>query len=366
MVGPAVPIPVPKEVLDALTSVEVTTTAGQSSGFQLTFDLSDQSPLHTIFLLTGGGVPPIIRVIILVTVKGMATVLMDGVMTQHQVSPGSKPGKSTLTVTGEDLTAVMDWIDFSGFPYPAMPAEARIALIIAKYAMFGMIPKVMPSILIDVPIPVERIPRHQGSDLKYINQLAEDVGYVFYIDPGPKPGMNTAYWGPEIKVGVPQPALNLNMDANKNVESLNFTFNHHNKALPVLFIQNLATKAPIIIPVPDITPLNPPLGAIPPIPKRIDLISGTAKLSPIQAALIGLAKAAKSSDVVSGSGTLDVQRYGHVLKARKLVGVRGVGQAFDGLYYVNSVTHNIKRGEYKQSFNLTRNGLISTLPKVPV
>ena len=40
--------------------------------------------------------------------------------------------------------------------------------------------------------------------------------------------------------------------------------------------------------------------------------------------------------------------------------------AFDGLYYVSSVTHNIRRGEYKQSFTLARNGLVSTLPQVPV
>ena len=59
-------------------------------------------------------------------------------------------------------------------------------------------------------------------------------------------------------------------------------------------------------------------------------------------------------------------RYGRVLKARRLVGVRGAGTAFDGLYYVKSVTHSIKRGEYKQSFTLVRNGLISTLPAVPV
>ena len=38
---------------------------------------------------------------------------------------------------------------------------------------------------------------------------------------------------------------------------------------------------------------------------------------------------------------------------------------YDGLYYVNSVTHNIKRGEYKQSFNLSRDGLISNTPVVP-
>ena len=42
-----------------------------------------------------------------------------------------------------------------------------------------------------------------------------------------------------------------------------------------------------------------------------------------------------------------------MLKARSLVGVRGAGVAYDGLYYVKSVTHNIKRGEYTQSFTLT-------------
>ena len=78
-----------------------------------------------------------------------------------------------------------------------------------------------------------------------------------------------------------------------------------------------------------------------------------------------LAEAAKSADSVSGSGNLDVLRYGRLLKARQLVGVRGVGTAFDGLYYVKSVTTTLKQGELKQSFQLTRNGLISITPKVP-
>ena len=177
--------------------------------------------------------------------------------------------------------------------------------------------------------------------------------------------MSVAYWGPEIKVGAPQPALNVGMDAHTNVETVSLNYNSESKKLPVVFIHNQATKIPIPIPIPDVTPLNPPLGLVPPLPKDIEPITGTAKLSPIRAALIGLAKAAKSSDAVSATGTLDVMRYGRVLKARKLVGLRGVGMAFDGLYYVTSVTHNIKRGEYKQSFTLSRNGLISTFSKVP-
>jgi len=364
MIGPVVPIPVPKPVLDALTSVQVTTAAGSPSGFQLTFTLNNRSPLHTLFLIAGAQTP-MLRVIIVVTINGSANVLMDGVMTNQQVSPGSKPGESTLTVTGEDLTKVMSLIDFSGIPFPAMPPEARVALIIAKYAMFGMIPLVIPSLFTDFPIPVERIPVQQGHDLEYIKHLANDVGYVFYIDSGPAPGTNVAYWGPEIKVGVPQPALNYDMDAMTNVESLSFNFDGSNATMPIVFIHNSLSKIPIPIPIPNINPLQPPLGLISAPLTNIKMLKDTAKLSPMAAIGVGLAEAAKSADSVSGNGALDVVRYGRLLKARQLVGVRGVGTAFDGLYYVKSVTTTLKQGELKQSFQLTRNGLISITPKVP-
>jgi hypothetical protein len=366
LIGPGAPLPVPKEVLDALDSVQVTRPSRGASGFQLAFKLSNQSPLQTLFLLAGGATPPLMRVLILVTVAGMTEVLMDGVMTNHQISAASEGGKATLTVTGEDLSRVMDYIDFSGIPYPAMPPEARVAIILAKYAVLGIIPMVIPSILIDVPIPIERIPIQDGKDLAYVKQLADDVGYVFYVEPGPAPGTSVAYWGPEIKVGVPQPALNVDMDMLTNVKSFSPSFNSESATLPVILIYLKETHTPIPIPIPPITPLDPPLGAIPPFPKNIEWITDrTGKLSPIQAALIGLTKAAQSNEAVTATGSLDVLRYGRPLKPRRLVGVRGAGPAFDGLYYVKSVTDTIKRGEYAQSFSLSRNGLLSTLPKVP-
>ena len=365
MIGPAVPIPVPPEVLDALQSVQVSTSTDGPSGFQLTFELSKRSPLHTLFLLAGGATPPLMRVVIAVTVGGATEVLMDGVMTNHQVSGGGAGQNPTLTVTGEDLTRVMDYIDFSGIPYPAMPDFARVLLIVAKYSVLGIIPMVIPSVLTDIPIPIDRIPTQQGKDLAYVRMLADRVGYVFYLEPGPLPGMSRAYWGPEIKVGVPQPALNIDMDAHTNVDSLSFSFDAEKAVLPVMMIYVKETHTPVPIPVPSITPLSPPLGAVPPIPKKIEWITGLSKYSPVQAAAIGLAKAAKTAEVVTATGSLNVLRYGRVLKARGLVGVRGGGLAFDGLYYVRQVTHDLKRGEYKQSFTLSRNGLVSTLPSVP-
>lgn len=365
LAGPAVPVPVPRAVMDALIAIQVTTSAGSRSGFQLSFAVDNHSPLHSLLLLAGGQVPWL-RIMLVVTVNSTPQVMMDGLVTKQEVSGSNEPGQSVLTVTGEDLSVAMDQQEFNGLPYPAMPAEARVALIIAKYALFGMVPLVIPQIFSDTPIPVDRIPCHEGTDLAYIQRLAKDAGHVFYVDPGPLPGMNTAYWGPEIKVGPVQPALNLGMDAHSNVDNLSFAVDHDKASLPIVFIQNQQTKVPIPLPIPDISLANPPLGALPPIPKSLNLMKETAKLSPMAALAKGLAAAAGSSEVVSASGSLDVLRYGHLLKARQLVGVRGAGLAFDGLYYVKSVTSNFKAGEFKQSFQLTRNGLISTLPRIPV
>lgn len=369
LVGPIVPIPVPKVVLDALESVSVTSAAGSSSGFQMDFTLTSKSPLNNIFILAAGtngsfGVPPL-RVILIVTIGNLPQVLFDGVMTNIEVQAGQRNTPGKLTITGDDLTKVMDMQDFSGLPFPAMPVEARIALIVAKYAVFGIIPIIIPLFFSDIPIPTDKIPAQKGTDLQYCKLLADQAGYVFYIEPGKIPGTNTAYFGPEIKIGIPQPALNMDMDAHTNVESLSFNFDSTKGVLPIVFIQNQLTRAPIPIPIPNINPLQPPLGVLPTPISNITFMKDTAKLSPMQAISIGLKEAAKSQDAVTVSGSLDVLRYGRLLNARQLVGVRGAGLLYDGLYFVKSVTSTIKKGEIKQSFNLTRNGLISITPKVP-
>ena len=170
--------------------------------------------------------------------------LIDGVVTQQQVLPGADTAHSTLSITGEDLTVVMKQIDFSGFPFPATPAEGRVGLMLLKYAWLGIVPMVIPSVMIDVPIPTNQIPSQQGTDFDYINELADKVGYVFYLEPQSTPGMSVGYWGPQIKVGVPQPALNINMDAHSNCESLSFTFDNQLREMPTVFVYNELTKVP--------------------------------------------------------------------------------------------------------------------------
>jgi hypothetical protein len=363
LIGPLAAVPAPPEVVDAFLGAQVTVTAGQRTGFQLTFAVSRKSLLMTT-LIPAGYFDPGIRVILVITVNGVPTPVIDGLITRQEVGVSDTIGQSVLTVTGEDVSIAMDLIKWQGIPMPPSPAAGRVAMIIAFYSMFGMIPLVIPELFPSVPIPTDRIEMQQGTHLEYITKLATDNGYVFYVDPGPLPGSSIAYWGPEIRIGIPQPALNVDFDAGSNVTSLNFSYDGLSRSTYITTIQEPISKAPIPIPLPSIDPLKPPLAIRPAPALRVDLTDDTAKLNPVEALARSVARASASADAVTAQGQLDVARYGQVLKARSLVGVRGAGVAYDGLYYVKSVTHNIKRGEYTQSFTLTRNGLISLTPVV--
>ena len=68
--------------------------------------------------------------------------------------------------------------------------------------------------------------------------------------------------------------------------------------------------------------------------------------------------------MISAEGELNTPRYGSILQARALVGLRGVGLSYSGNYYVKKVTHMITQESYKQRFTLTREGLGAATPLV--
>lgn len=364
MIGPAVPVPAPQSVVDALVAVQVN-NGKDRSGFQLTFAVSKKSLLLRALLPVGYFDPMVTRVILIVTLRGLPHVLMDGLVTRQEMAPNNEPGQSTLTITGEDLSVAMDVVEKTIF-YPAMPDVAKLNALLAPYAVLGIVPVVVPPIIPTVKLITSGYESQVAmTDLAYIRSLAAQCGYIFFVEPGPLPGQSIAYFGPDTRIPVPQPALNVNMDANTNVESLSFSLDGLAKKIRVFTIFDPFTrKVPIVIPLPNVNAFKPPLGARPTPPAKIEFDHEAAQLQPDEAARGILAFLMNNSDAISGNGSLDVLRYGRPLRSRMIVGVRGAGLAYDGLYYVDSVTHNIKQGEYKQSFTLSRDGLISNTPRL--
>ncbi len=355
--------PVPEAVIDALNSVQVTTTMGSQGGFQMKFAWSKYSALAQLH--ASGFFDPRQRVIIAVTVNGITEVLIDGIVTKQDLSPSSVAGKSTLTVTGLDLTALMDFIDLTGIPYPAMPVFVIVELILAKYLPLGVVPVAIPPPLSLICNPLQKIMKQVGTDYAYITSLGRDYGAVFYLDPGSTPGQSMAYWGPNLTTlfGGTQPAISINLDAATNLDQLSFSYDGTvvNDYYMTIIEQN--TQLPIPIPLPSIDMIFPPQSANAPTALKITPITPIAADDPITAAAKAIGKLLTSANAVTATGQLDVIRYGQVFKARQLCAVRGGGEYFDGLYYVKSVTHDIKRGEYKQNFSLERGGTGSSIAR---
>lgn len=358
LLGKTIPLPASYSVSSALVSVEVTNDAEQGDGFQMTFTMG-KNLVAEYDLLLSGLLDPFTRVVIGIVLGAIPEVLIDGVITHHQVAPSNDPGMSTLTVTGKDVSTMLD-LEEKNQSYENQPDFLIVTRLIASYVQYGLIPQVTPTA--DVPIMLQRIPRQHETDLKYIQRLAQNNGFVFYIEPVTF-GVNTAYWGPENRLGIPQPALTMNMGTTTNLKSLHFS---QDALAPVgtqgTFVEPITKTA---IPIPPLPSLRiPPLVVQPTQARRTVLLRDTSNQDPAQAATTAVAAVTRTPDSVTGEGELNTIYYGNVLRARKLVGVRGVGFSYDGTYYVRRVTHTIARGDYTQKFTLSREGTGSLLPVV--
>jgi hypothetical protein len=119
--------------------------------------------LHTLFLLNGGSSIPIFRVVI--ASRSAADERADGRRDDHHEVRSDGSPTPDVVVKGKDLTAAHGHHPARRAALSAMrPALAACSPRWRSTRRFGSIPLVIPSILEDMPIPIERIPRHQGTD----------------------------------------------------------------------------------------------------------------------------------------------------------------------------------------------------------
>ncbi len=369
LIGPTIAVPAPLPVLEALSGVEVTLRQEGRNGFQLEFTLG-RGPLELLDY-TLAALPllwPMNRVVMQVWLGVMPEVLFDGFITHRQVLPGHSPGEARMILSGEDVRVMMALHEIS-MPWPAMPHHVRAQAILAKYLLyFASPPVVLPPLQLSVPLPNECIPAQSGTDLDYVEDLAEQVGHVFYVEPGPLPMTNTVYWGQENRLGKPQRALSTNMGSSTNVEQISFGYDAMQPLMVLGMVQD--ARLGVMLPVVGTPPLQVPLAPLP------AMATQGANLRTVQVKHGGntdlptaMARAQsetrRSSNAVVARGELDALRYGALLRANRLVGVRGAGAMHDGFWLVNEVTHSIRRGSYRQSFVLAREGFGPLLPVVP-
>lgn len=367
LIGKFVPTPAPLELMNALQTVEV--TQGETSGFQISF-LAQRDPGMSLdyALVRSELLQPGSRVVISVTLSAVPRVLMDGIITHQQFAPDANGG-TLLTVTGEDISVMMDLYEIP-LAFPGMGDYEIVLFTLAKYAALGVTPLVIPPPTSVVSLPIEHIPQQSGTDRSYLQALAAQHGYVFFLKPGLVPLQTFAYWGPVNRVGLPQKALTLDAGSATTVESISFSYNGLGPVMVYGAVSDEETE--LVLPVLTLTStIIPPLASRPPLIFNQPFVR-KSKLDYQGSSFIDAQTRAQALtnqsavDVVTAEGTLDVLRYGDILSAPGLVGVRGAGFTYDGYYFIKRVSHQIRKGQYQQNFSLAREGTGSLTERVIV
>lgn len=364
--GKGRPKAVPYDVIMALTSVEVVDNAVERDTFQMTFTAGKKQAKDYGILRTGLFEPKT-RVAIALQIGATIEPLMSGIITHFQLNPSNDIGMSTFTVTGDGIDLALDMKEKNA-SYEQQSDTTILRQIVNDYSDYGLVLDVASvAEQLDQPDNNRMIPRQYATDLQYIQQMAKRNGYVFYSDPLVN-GDVRAYWGPEVRQGPRQPALTMNMGEATNVTNLNFTqdtrlpFTAQGSRLQTDDDQESDENIP------------PPTGSDfdvqdlaaseTPDTDRVVLMRDVAKFLTPYANRRAKELMTAKFNAVSVNGEVDTVRYGHIMKAGGVIGVRGAGALYNGDYYVSQVTHSIQTGKYIQRFNLKREGLGATSSKV--
>lgn len=351
--GQTVPVPPPRELLTSLLRAEIITDASGVDGFQLMFAVGAQGAPDP---LAGGALDILARARIGVITGAIPEMLFDGVITHHAFSPGLGYGSDVLTVTGRDLSVFLD-LEERNASYENQSDSVIVTQILGRYSQLGLIPRVENTSA--PPSVVQRIPRQAETDLQFIKRLAQENGFVFYIEPETF-GVSSAYFGPSGR-GPQQAPLRWGRGPSDNLNSLRATADGLATIDVSAMYFDTASSDKALRTIPPDSPDNDQALARAALPARRRVIHRSA--GPLTEGLVASTAAALIADApdpVVLEGEVDILRYGQVLRPRSAVQLAGAGAAYDGSYRVRRVVHKLERGAYTQSFTLGREGTGAT------
>jgi len=368
--GPTVPVPLPAALTQAVHQIQVQTSDSSPSGCSISLNVGRKGWLglpmydfteHLAQLNQGN------RIQIRVKVGVVPEPIFDGLITEQEYSFGSEAGTSTLTLRCRDLTARLD-LETKEHSFENLDETGIVDDILQGYRDVIPGPNVLiPPLAPNPTVEVEGGRRYVATDLAVINNLGRAHNYVFLIEPGQLG--SAAYWGPKKKVTAPQKAISINMGPFTNATGFSVTGSENVGTTVTGTIRDPDTGLDVPVVTSPVSPI-PGNAAMPAAARSPDLVRTELVEEGGRPAAAALAQEQARADSVAdgamrATGTLDVARFGDILRPFQTVGVRGVGH-HDGNWYVERVSHQLQPGSYVQNFTLSRSGDFPLFPLVAV
>ena len=290
------------------------------------------------------------KVTISAGLDGDTAPLISGYITHLRPDFGPGTDQCVLEVWGLDTGALMDRAD----KLRAWTGKRDSDIASEILQSYGLTPQVTATDVVhdeQVSTIVQR-----ETDLQLLKRLALRNGFECWVDG------DTGWFGPAALSGTPQPVLAVHFGDQTTVERFH------------LEVDALAPAAVAMHQIDRVT--GEPLTAT--AEKGSEKLLGAAGAdgllqSGVEAARVEVAQTVatglpemqalcqglcdQGAWFLTGEGEVAANQYGTVLKPHATVTVKGVGEAYSGVYYVTHVTHRFTVDGYRQDFKVRRNAL---------
>lgn len=279
--------------------------------------------------------------------------LMSGYITHVKPDFQQDAAECTLEIWGMDGSVLMDREE----KLKDWPNKKDSDIASEIFNLYGFTPDVEDTEVIHDEAVSTIIQRE--TDMQFLKRLALRNGFECYVEG------TTGYFRPSQVDDTPQPVLAVHFGEETNVNRFSIEVNALTPTNVAMFQVDRVNKE--ILDAAAETSQQTALGDTDPAgllssgmnPGQIYIGMNAATGNPEMAALCqGLFH--EGEWFVTGEGEIDANEYGHVLKPRGTVTIKGVGETHSGVYYVTHVTHSFTPDGYTQSFRVKRNGILPT------
>jgi phage protein D len=341
----------PPELVDAVQRVEVEEHAAMASIMRLTFGIAVAEGGQQWTVVDEGLFPRLGEVALAIKVgSAEPEPIVTAYVIEARATFSEVPGESSLDVVAMDATVLMNLTE-QVRPWPNMADSDVAESIFGDYGLTPVVERTQPTRNEDDVVPVQR-----GTDIQHLWALADRHGYDVFVVSTPT-GVE-GHFHPPRSDEPPQGVLTVGFGGAGNVASLAVTHDglRSTNARGDQLVAESGESQSATVESSSLSDLGEAsvIGGHQP---RTTLLSGAGVATAAELQAYAQAVVDRSAWAVRAEGELSTMRYGGVLRARRPVSVRGVGQQLSGTYYVERVLHAFTEDGYAQHFRLLRNAL---------
>ena len=347
--------PASSDLLAAIQQIEVEDNADMADMLRLRVAIAPRDGGSDWTVLDDELFRRLAKIRVVVTVgSGPSEPLVEVNVIETNADISNRPGQSVLNVVAMDPTVLMN-LEEKVRPWPDM-ADSDVAIAIFKDPKYGFEPVVEETGLKRQAVDHTTIQR--GTDIRFLQQLARRNGYECYVEINPSTGRLEGHFHPPRLEQRPQGVLSVNMGEATNVNSFNARYDMLRPTTAQVTGLDIGTQSDQSAQVESLTFRE--LGSEPSLngdhPRKV-LLSQTGLAETGELQTYAQAVVDRSGWAITADGELNTVAYGRLLRAKRLVNVRGAGRRFSGPYYVEKVLHTFGGDGYTQRFALRRNAL---------